>query len=438
MGAILDNAVGGDDRLKELEAEKETLDLRVEELKILAARDIGSGDFDERAKAEVLETLRGLVAKSGIVTGEMIQILERQRRELNDRHERAMEAGRIIFGRVGVAGDRRRQDLVDNLRRLTHVKMTPAEHLRAWATRGRGLIERYGAPEESMSSYLERAAAFLPAEWKSVGDIALRNLHLIARWAWFGFNEISLSRDLSVGLVLTEAPEDLEVLRLPFPAFVISVPEGVVPFFVPDGDTSRQQWADTIWVHELETEPGAVVLEISVCWRGLAVMRHLPREIAGLDPEEVTPPEERSFLPEDEHILDVAWRYLRNFLLWLEAMGGMRSHRPEVVPPKLAEKRQRRGEAWPKSWVMGREVVLGSELRRAAAEFVLGRSQRHAVPGWHLRHRFVVRGHWRNQACGFQRTLRRRRWIQPFWKGPQGTEAWSHIYTNQSTAKGDR
>jgi hypothetical protein len=31
---------------------------------------------------------------------------------------------------------------------------------------------------------------------------------------------------------------------------------------------------------------------------------------------------------------------------------------------------------------------------------------------------WVVRGHWRNQACGEGFTERRRMWIRPFWKGP--------------------
>ena len=32
----------------------------------------------------------------------------------------------------------------------------------------------------------------------------------------------------------------------------------------------------------------------------------------------------------------------------------------------------------------------------------------------------IVRGHWRQQACGEGRLERRRKWIQPFWKGPDG------------------
>jgi hypothetical protein len=33
--------------------------------------------------------------------------------------------------------------------------------------------------------------------------------------------------------------------------------------------------------------------------------------------------------------------------------------------------------------------------------------------------RWVVRGHWRKQVCGVGRSERKRRWIEPYWKGPE-------------------
>jgi hypothetical protein len=42
--------------------------------------------------------------------------------------------------------------------------------------------------------------------------------------------------------------------------------------------------------------------------------------------------------------------------------------------------------------------------------------------------RFLVRGHWRNQAHGKGRSLRRFQWIQPFWKGPEMAEIVSKPY----------
>ena len=38
---------------------------------------------------------------------------------------------------------------------------------------------------------------------------------------------------------------------------------------------------------------------------------------------------------------------------------------------------------------------------------------------WKVTQRFIVRGHWRNQAYGTGLKERRRRWIEPHWKGPE-------------------
>lgn len=53
---------------------------------------------------------------------------------------------------------------------------------------------------------------------------------------------------------------------------------------------------------------------------------------------------------------------------------------------------------------------------------------REGPPLWKVEHRFIVRGHWRNQAVGPGRAERRKTWIAPHWKGPEGAEAWRHIY----------
>lgn len=42
---------------------------------------------------------------------------------------------------------------------------------------------------------------------------------------------------------------------------------------------------------------------------------------------------------------------------------------------------------------------------------------------------FVVRGHWREQACGPNMSLRKRIWIKPFWKGPEESRVLLRKYT---------
>lgn len=51
-----------------------------------------------------------------------------------------------------------------------------------------------------------------------------------------------------------------------------------------------------------------------------------------------------------------------------------------------------------------------------------------ASSGHLLEKRFIVRGHYRNQAHGTQRALRKRIWIQPYWKGPEWSERMNRPY----------
>lgn len=80
----------------------------------------------------------------------------------------------------------------------------------------------------------------------------------------------------------------------------------------------------------------------------------------------------------------------------------------------------------PTTWQLGQEIELGPELKQAAREYCGGQRRRAA---WKLSARFVVRGHWRNQACGPKLVERRRQWIQPYWKGAEGGGI-SHMYTD--------
>ena len=71
---------------------------------------------------------------------------------------------------------------------------------------------------------------------------------------------------------------------------------------------------------------------------------------------------------------------------------------------------------------VGRPVRLDPGIRRYLNERVGGE------PLWKLQHRFVVRGHWRNQACGEKHAERKRLWIEPHWKGPTTAEAAQRTY----------
>jgi hypothetical protein len=140
---------------------------------------------------------------------------------------------------------------------------------------------------------------------------------------------------------------------------------------------------------------------------------------------------------EDDISTDRALRIIRNLVSWLDATGGLAAH-PRPAPPRIKRKaskeRQRDIDAgvWPRTWIFGQDVKLRPELRRMAKEFALVQSP-HKIDGWTVRVQHVVRGHWKMQAHGEARAQRKRMWIEPYWRGPEGAAAWAHLYTADPT-----
>lgn len=233
-----------------------------------------------------------------------------------------------------------------------------------------------------------------------------------------GSNVFDVSPSLASSLLLTDVPADVwHEARMPFTAIYLQLPEGAVPFCV-DGS---QTWANGIWLIRSPDDEREKVYGTIVC-QGLGIHFAVGDED---EPEHLRD----GLLPDDMVSISAAQKLVQNFLVWLESCGKADCEK-EVVPKKLAEKRSKSGRQVT-TWLAGRKVKLSHELRRAAREQVLGRS-RAAVEGWRVRARFIVRGHWRNQAVGEGRKERKRIWIQAFWKGPQGAEAWQHVYVAES------
>jgi len=74
-----------------------------------------------------------------------------------------------------------------------------------------------------------------------------------------------------------------------------------------------------------------------------------------------------------------------------------------------------------KHWTIGRTIKIDPKLVTAV------RTGSREV-AFRLKHRHIVRGHYRNQAHGPARSLRTKKWIAPHWKGPEEGAALVHTY----------
>jgi len=119
----------------------------------------------------------------------------------------------------------------------------------------------------------------------------------------------------------------------------------------------------------------------------------------------------------DSELTKQARRVLGNTFLYINANGGLPAKKTTGADVPV----EREHETAPRFRV-GRPIKLGSRIRSALANPGSGQT-------WELDKRFIVRGHWRNQAHGPERALRRKQWIQPFWKGPEDvTEAMQRTF----------
>lgn len=274
-----------------------------------------------------------------------------------------------------------------------------------------------------------------------------------ARWAASGWPTLSLTDSLTAALLLTDCSTvDPELLKLPFDAFVIELPWPRSPLTVSsaavDGSRQRAKW---ITVHKFQAAtvvgaaPEDVVTIHLACPDDLAqlsVTRFWPRNVglraAGKPTHWWTDEDDDdddaklvdNLVDQDRVMIDTLLGLVANFCLYVAA-----NHSPlPSQKPKSSTSSPRDGELPPPlRWVLGREIKLSAEVREAAAAYaVRGTAQK----PWKLAARYVVRGHWRNQACGAGMLDRRMKWIAPYWKGPEEAPGLTRNFVvEQQTAK---
>lgn len=122
-------------------------------------------------------------------------------------------------------------------------------------------------------------------------------------------------------------------------------------------------------------------------------------------------------------------RIVMNFILYLNTPNA--DVRREVVSVDPLLKSYRKGR-------LGLELLrdmLGSYVTRVGTNVVVDKTLQEAVrthrvtrSGWKLVYRTLVRGHWRNQACGPGSLQRKLIWIEPHARGP-GEHSVGHDYS---------
>jgi hypothetical protein len=223
-------------------------------------------------------------------------------------------------------------------------------------------------------------------------------IHSLVGWAHYNFNVFRLTHSLTTSLLLTSL--DDEIPRLPFDAFRIDLPNNLVR------SRTGLRFIQQIFIHKWEGDEGAR-LNIDLIYDS-GELAFITRPLSELDMSSAS----SEWTDEAGTCIHI----LRGLCSFLES----KTEDVEI------HTRARRFTQKPRLNIfeIGRTVTISPELRKLVAS---GYSDQI----WRLGHRYIVRGHWRNQPYGPGRAERRKTWIEPHWKGPEGAEAWRHVYECQ-------
>ncbi len=245
------------------------------------------------------------------------------------------------------------------------------------------------------------------------GDGGVTNELALGRWclawAFAGYNVFELGNDFVAAMLLTDPREiRFDDLRLPFPAVLITIPDRFVIGAEGRSYTKLHlSYVDGCW--DLYATDGAHVLDTSVA-EGQTLSWDFFEGIETVESD--------SELDDaDAGAIQAIRRIAFGMLAYVTAVDRAIEERATAAPKRRdGDKRVR-----PRVHDVGRVVKIDPTLvryaRAGAKEIAL-----------QIKRRFIVRGHYRNQAHGPGRRHRKMIWIEPYWKGPEEGAKIMHTY----------
>lgn len=201
---------------------------------------------------------------------------------------------------------------------------------------------------------------------------------MASAWASSGFPVVKIGAKQAAAFMLTSVDQGRE--RLPWPVFFINVPAGLLcsRHGVPVKHILLQKKSEDVLTHVLVGAAGPLT-SVNGDWT----------------------------------------TDLENLAIALEygvCMAINANTHVERSTYKGKSRHRNRGyrEAPPPGTVYKITAPVSIDLRETVKEITSGTRK-----GGKPKVQFVVRGHWRQQPCGPRNTLRKRMWIEPYWKGPR-------------------
>lgn len=270
-------------------------------------------------------------------------------------------------------------------------------------------------------------------------------MHGLSRWHRGGAPRFRLTHSLATQLALTD-PDGIDgaEVQLPFGTFLIELPFPRGPLVFDDIDSPRDALCVLVNVTynsanafsmprgDAGTIARALLAEKALgTWDKKAIRMIVISDLLHDNSQYIDDPiiiGDTVALAKQDHLIDnmtgrdrrcclLASRIVVNLALSLKYRpsgpreGGRTVHDDHGLDSILYE--------------LGGDVKIDPRLRAGARAFCVAGSR---PQEWELAKRFVVRGHWKQQAYGPGRAERKMIFVEPYWKGPADAPAVSHAY----------
>lgn len=251
-----------------------------------------------------------------------------------------------------------------------------------------------------------------------------------AKWAASGFPLVTMGHRYCAALMATETNgEVLDAIELPFPAFVIDLPAGLISC---DDQRSRPAPLDYIIVARFRSDSARSKRLDLRGKSGWVTFYFATSESTGLGLHRCDDHGEifREPAPEvDDHSEGEKWAYAtltnrdtRCHALIRRLIAGvcLAMSDPKTIASRAAtpcgtraeRRRNQRGSLYPELSIYQVGAPIQIDCRGSIREYLSGRA------GSAPTIQFLVRGHWKRQHHGTNNASVKIIWVQPYWKGP--------------------
>jgi len=265
--------------------------------------------------------------------------------------------------------------------------------------------------------------------------VGMNEMFALYNFFLYGSKIYSISHNLSMRFKATNIKSvPIELLKLPFKSFQLNIPEGVLKYQTYEGKDIfikeiivtdfyekenqkrylhiNHRTYDDIGYFKITIGEDEVHKCVDESIKSMAEFAEKEREATGQEPE-------FNELHKQE-IKDIFEFTVKSILYitgadadvrWVDESLGLTSQLARAKARGKRKKLERRLANAKKMYLVGHTIILSRE------EKVMYRGLEQGL--WKLSYRFIVQGHWRQQAYGEKNSLRKLIFIEPFWKGPK-------------------